>query len=523
MTQQSGIDTSDGDTQEGAHALTAIVTVSPKEAFKVILIDCLTKMHTGDRDPEFDACVEKAWRAETGTEFLRVRTAPSSALWGPPGHGKSTICRLVGQRLAQHLGLEFVKDPPRDFQVTQRHFLMTTQEMSGSVSNVEFAGIPAKATGLRPDGSSYEFMEKLLEKRIMQLRDAGAGILLFDDFANASEFIQNNVLSIAEEGRFQGLDLGPRVMPLLTANLGAVDGTHTGRVSTATMTRVRNLHVYESVDEFALRTQLAFRDMPYQDVGICSFLKRNTRLYDTLDPTGPPGPHSCPRSLTKLIDSMRLVRRLYESVEGRSGLHNPLVDIPIRRLLEIYAKGLVGAKAGQPVVAYGYSLITEAEPLAAEAMSAEGLSVQSFQRLRTNIGDGQAAAQQTFAYQFAIAVAERAAELIARSPSEPVLAIVRFARATLEPDFILDTTRTLALSHVVRHIIELNPGLADPKDKEVLRPELARTLIRAVTDNVKLDEYFVQEILPDVLSGYVATTSYASGQRAKAPNPRAGH
>jgi hypothetical protein len=497
--------------------LSALVEVTPKEAFKVMLIDCLAKLHSGGREPHWDERIEQAWQEETGTSFLPLRTVPSAALWGPPGHGKSTISKLVGRTVAEHLGLQFVLNPPSDFVVTGKHFLVTTQEMSGSISNVDFAGIPAKATGRRPDGTTYEYMEKLLERRIVQLRDAGAGILLLDDFANASQSVQNNLLSIVEEGRFQGLDLGPRVMPILTANLGSVDGTHTGRPSTATMTRVRNLFVYEDVDEFALRTQLAFRDLPYRDLGISEYLKRNSVYYDTLDPTGPVAPHACPRSLTKVIDSMRLVRHLYEQAEGQGVPRNLKIGVPVRRMLEIYAQGLVGVKAGAALVGYAYSLLTEAEPLAAEAMSHEGLSRHGMERLKALMGNGQSAEAQTFAYQFASAVADRAAELIAGSPRESqtrYLGAERFAQAVLAPDFILDTTRTLALSRLAGRLIELSPQFADPKDKEALRSEVTECLIGALTV-VPLDEYFLRQVIPDVLSGHVATTSYATGQRAR--------
>lgn len=499
--------------------LTPLVEVTPKEAFTVMLLDFLGRLHSGGRDPEWDVCVEKAWLEETGTQFLAVRTVPSTALWGPPGHGKTTICKLVGRRIAAHLRLDFVLNPPNDFVVTKRHFLLTTQEMSGSVSNVDFAGIPSKATGSREDGSSYGYMEKLLERRIVQLRDAGAGILLLDDFPNAAQFVQNNILSICEEGRFQGLDLGPRVMPFLTGNLGAIDGTHTSRPSTATMTRVRNLFVYEDVDEFAQRTELAFRDLPYGDLGISDFLKRNSAYYDTLDPSAPPGPHGCPRSNTKAIDSMRLARHMYDVRDGNPAPQNPKLGLPVRRLLEIYAHGLLGAKAAEGWVSYAYSLITEAEPLAVEAMSQEGLSAKGFERLKLLIGDGQAAEAQTFAYQFAVAVADRAAGVIANPRAESdalAFAAERFARAILEPEFILDTTRTLALSRFVRRLLERKPDLADPKDREVLRAEYARALVRALTV-VPLDEYFVREVIPDVLSGYVATTTFATGHRGSSP------
>jgi hypothetical protein len=505
-----------GDTRK---RLTPLVEVSPKEAYAVMLIDCLAKLHSGGRDPEWDVCVESAWEAETGTRFLRVLTVPSTALWGPPGHGKTTICKRVGQRIAEHLRLEFVLNPPNDFVVSKRHFLMTTHEMSGSVSNVDFGGIPAKATARREDGTAYEYMEKLLERRIVQLRDAGAGILLLDDFANAGQFVQNNILSICEEGRFQGMDLGPRVMPLLTGNLGAQDGTHTSRASTATMTRVRNLFVYEDVAEFATRTQLTFRHLPYGDLGISEYLTRNPGYYDTLDPSGPPGPHACPRSNTKGIDSMRLVRHLYDVSEGNNAPQNPKIGIPVRRMLEIYAQGLVGAKAAEGWVSYGYSLITAAEPLAAEAMSEEGLSEKGMSRLKSLVGDGQAAAAQTFAFQFAAAVADRAAGIIASSRDEPqglAFAAERFARAILAPEFILDTTRTLALSRFARQLLERRPELADPKDPEVLRSEFARSLIRRLTV-VPLDRYLVENVIPDVLSGYVATTSFATGHRGSTP------
>jgi hypothetical protein len=179
-------------------------------------------------------------------------------------------------------------------------------------------------------------------------------------------------------------------------------------------------------------------------------------------------------------------------------------------MLEIYAKGLVGEKAGAALVSYAYSLLTEAEPLAVEAMSRAGLSAQGLQRLKAKIGDGQAAEAQTFAYQFACAVAHRAADLIVRSQTL-AFAAVRFAQAVLAPRFIPDTTRTLALSRLARQLIERSPNLANPKHKEVLRTEFAQGLARALTV-VELDDYFVRQTIPDVLSGYVSTPSYATGQ-----------
>jgi len=104
-----------------------------------------------------------------------------------------------------------------------------------------------------------------------------------------------------------------------------------------------------------------------------------------------------------------------------------------------------------------------------------------------------------------------------RQESDPLaFAAERFARAILEPEFILDTTRTLALSRFVRRLLERKPDLADPKDPEVLRGEFARALVRSLTV-VPLDEYFVREVIPDVLSGYVATTTFATGHRGSSP------
>lgn len=496
---------------------TPIVQVTPNEVLAVVLIDFLSKLHTNGVDPPFDALVESAWRAETGTSFLPVRNAPSTAIYGPPGHGKSTVCRLVGERIARYLQLEFVRNPPDNFTVTKRHFLFITQEMSGMVSNIEFGGIPTKATGRRPDGSSYDYMAKLLERRIVQLQDAGAGILLLDDFANAATFVQNNLLSIVEEGRFQGLNLGPRVLPLLTGNMGSLDGTHTERISTANISRVRCMYMKEPLDEFIRRTEKDFRNMEFGDAGICDFLHINKSLYDTLDPSGPAGPFACPRTITKTVDSMRLLRRLY------SGGRNQKLEIPFLRMVEIMTKSLIGAEAGHSLMEHAYALITEAEPLAAESMTAAGLSAASLSRVKSLVGDAMSAQQQAFAYQFVLAVAGRAAALIAEAPEDLLLLkemTVRFGRATLGGELQLpDTTRTMALHHFARRLIACHSGFEHPKENGILRPDIAQSIYDAIRQGVSIDSHF-EEVIPDWLSGYAFTTGYASRQRVTAPTPR---
>lgn len=323
----------------------------------------------------------------------------SMFLIGPPGQGKTTSFKVAAKFVADKVGLRFVQNPGDEYQAQRSDFLFVSLECSGENSSTTFGGIPAKMEESGPNGEKIVYMKKLPNKRLALLSQVAGGLLLLDDFSNAAPNVQNVALSIADEKRFQGLSLEHNYVGL-TGNLGALDGTHTTKSSSALRGRCIVVFTRDKIENFISRALNKHKDA-IGDVGVVGFLQRNPECFAEMPDNKQDGGFPSPRTWDHLIEQNRsFVRRAGGRGRGEMAAYENIKD---------YASIILGPTVGLKLQSYFYSLIQGADPLARQVMIENKLDTE---QLKTRYGNGLSEAQQSFGYQFAMALSDYAVQAI---------------------------------------------------------------------------------------------------------------
>lgn len=350
-----------------------------------------------DEEVKMNNKIKKAYKEMTNSEWLEEdRKILSTLLLGAPGQGKTTAFKQAAKSVAKLLGLRYLENPKDQTEVSKDDFVFTSLEFSAENSKMELGGIPAKSTI-----HGEEVMTRLTQWRLKSLSHAGAGLLLLDDFPNASANIQNLGLSLTDEKRYQGLNLS-NVYIGLTGNLGALDGTHTTRLSTALRGRVEIYYTQDKVNNFIKRAKVEYND-ELGDVGVLSFLNRFEQHFSALPQTRESGGFVSPRTWENfLIEARRIVQD-----NGGRGRGEMAGLARIKRK----ASAILGLEVGSAYGTFLHSLMTSAEPLARQIIIT-GETDEA--RLKKAYNDGFSADAQQFGYQFAVALADYASLAVAK-------------------------------------------------------------------------------------------------------------
>lgn len=346
---------------------------------------------------EMNEKVKKAYKEFTKNEWIDDnRKVLSTLLLGAPGQGKTTAFKQAAKKVAKALGLRYLENPKDETEVSKNDFVFTSLEFSAENSKMELGGIPAKS-----HIHGRDVMTRLKQWRLESLSAAGAGLLLLDDFPNASPNIQNLGLSLTDEKRYQGLNLS-NVYIGLTGNMGAIDGTHTTRLSTALRGRCETYYTQDKVANFISRGKVEYND-EIGDVGVLAYLNRFEHNFSTLPQSRESGGFSSPRTWDNFIVELR---RIVMDNGGRG--RGELAGLGrIRRK----AGSLLGLEIGSDFATFLHSMMTSAEPLA-RSIIIDGVADEA--RLKKAYSDGFSADAQQFGYQFAVALADYASIEIAK-------------------------------------------------------------------------------------------------------------
>lgn len=361
------------------------------------------------------------------------RKVLSTLLLGAPGQGKTTAFKQAAKKVAKSLGLRYLENPKDETNVTKNDFVFTSLEFSAENSKMELGGIPAKSTI-----HGREVMTRLKQWRLESLSVAGAGLLLLDDFPNASPNIQNLGLSLTDEKRYQGLNLS-NVYIGLTGNMGALDGTHTTRLSTALRGRCEIYYTQDKVANFIQRGKAEYAD-ELGDVGVLSFLGRFEQKFSALPQSRESGGFVSPRTWENFIIE---ARRIVQDNGGRGAGELKGLGRIMRK-----AGSLLGLEVGSDFGTFLHSMMTSAEPLARDII-VNGVTDQA--RLEKAYKDGFSADSQQFGYQFSVALADYASIAIAKIVNEKH-PVVKGEKSTFSYTPKKDPAMDEAITEVVRRL-----------------------------------------------------------------------
>lgn len=195
------------------------------------------------------ALISDNFRNKMGYPFIPNAGALPSLLMGAPGHGKTTAFLLVAERIADFLDMKLVVNPDDDAHVDESHFIVRVLDLSGRITTTELTGVPSI---VKDDETGERTTVFSPTKVVNQMRSAGAGLIVVDDFGNLAPSIQNPFQEFAIYNRFGGHFL-EGVVPAFTANpVGS--GNHVHPLSEAMRNRVGIIHVEEKIESFCDRT-----------------------------------------------------------------------------------------------------------------------------------------------------------------------------------------------------------------------------------------------------------------------------
>lgn len=377
---------------------------------------------SADWEIKYNLEIKKAYKKFTGREFdaefakKTMMQFASIALMGPPGHGKTTAYKEAAKWFAKETGLEFIEnadindyvkglDGKAKKQFKRKSLVFVSQEFSGEVSKAA-VGLPMKENvvlsiedEVEEDKKQVTYVSNMMPGRFRLMNKACASVLLLDDFVNASQSVQNIGLSIANERRFQDMSYRHSYIGL-TGNLGAIDGTHTSKFSSALVSRMETYVVSDKPKDFAKRLIERTADT-IGDLGMAAYLKLNEQEFWKM-PTN--GSFPCPRTWDAAIEMMR------REVHAKGSLEAALDEISKR------LSSSVGVEASAFAYSYLSRLVTGAEPLAKKMIEAGEWDTREKQKFKDGYGDGYSDKAQEYAYQFSSAMADYVAQKIVLSP-----------------------------------------------------------------------------------------------------------
>lgn len=401
----------------------ALHEITPDEVVNMIAVDMLRQFY--GTNPDLDPLIETAYAKMRNGASIMARNVDepykSIALIGPGGHGKTSSYKAAAKLVAKMLNLRLVDRVQVGQELSKSDFYFVVQDMSGEASNVEFGGIMDKRK--LKDGSEY--MTKLLNYRLAVAKQAGATLMLLDDFTNAAPFIQNTGLSIVQRRSFQDLDLGPTVYVGITGNQGAKDNSYATAMGSPLSTRCKVFYLEDKVEDFTVRAMQRYGDA-IGDAGVIGYLKRRPGAFDV--PSKEKGvPYPCPRTWDAAMSELRYIKNDAVSSKLNVSMY--------RTEMENNLGGVLGVAAANDFVAYMHQLWVGADPMAHDLIEKGQLDEAKFTEKAQSF---LSAAEVDFGFQFGSALADYAAAAMIRNEGDYAKPLANFAQglARLNPTMV---------------------------------------------------------------------------------------
>ncbi|MCC1496798.1 hypothetical protein [Alcanivorax sp. 1008] len=481
--------------------------VSAGQLAKRMVIGYLIKLH-GAKDlikegliepnTEWNDRVEAAYEAATGgLEFdPALKVTPRAAFYaqGFPGEGKSTAFKIAARDLSRLLRLNCVVDPSPDYEPDQnRDFVFITENLAGQNSIIDVGGIPDVQERML-GGKPQRFLIKRVRASFAIASAAAANLILFDDISNASPAIQDTMLSICLENKFQDLQLPRTTLMGYTGNYGAMDGTNAMKVSAALRTRVQLFNVQDTCHEWCDRINKALAGDPLGSAGTVAFLRAHgDENFRSPPPKGAKGAiytYPAPRTWSFFLTEARAFLSMYSQMEkkGDHSLWESMGYSDPWDYLEDSAVSSIGPEAGHKYRVFAQMMYTEAAPLARAFVENGSLDDDQMKLLKEKVGAGRNADEVGFANQFLdLVIGEVMTDVKARAQQDSATlakAHKLVAGACYGLAALPMGCTSLALNTYGTKLLSCAPNLADNRkgNEDVLNTKTIESILDAVTE-----------------------------------------
>lgn len=449
---------------------------------------------------KLNARVEKVYQQWYNQDFPPYRRKiRATALFGPPGHGKTTAFEVAAKKVADAMGMRFLSPERLESvpiqEIDLNTFVFVSQETAGVVSALEWMGLP-DAQQIPGEGSDQRYMGRLFTLPLRKLMRAGAGVCLLDDYLNAARQIQDVGLSLVDRRRFGQLNLSQTYFGV-TGNLGSLDDTNATRASAALRNRMRMYLAHDTVENFInrLRDDKRLHD-EMGDGFVRMFLYRYKELFSEHPARGEQGGYTTPRSLRDFVDEVRDCLHRHGGRKGAMAAREEIVSI---------ARSTLGLKNGEAFNAFLEAILTKADPLAREIILEGKLNKEEIDKCFQP--GGFSSKDQNFAYQFGMALVDYTVSKVLKDDKLDE-AIARFAKgvAILPEDVLAFTLDELQakLSAQVRTVEKGKEQVSRPPAKEGGRPTLTSPITEKIGRIIMIEGKInstARDTLISVLSG----------------------
>ncbi|MFM2668707.1 hypothetical protein AAFX24_28590 [Vibrio mediterranei] len=324
--------------------------------------DILRTWHTKGESSDVDKRVEDAWLKIFEYPYINIADSITPPyIKGPPGQGKSTAYKVATKTIADAMDVELHIDPDLYTEPKPNDIVMVMSQLGGAMSASPIHGVPTHQNG----GTVY-----LPPSRIAKMVKQDFSLFLLDDLDNAIDHVKNAAMPIVLEKVLPDVRLGDHCFVGATGNLGAIDGTNTGKDSSALLNRAGVTLCCDTLGDFLERGQKRWND-DYGMAFIDEFLEQNAdQFYPSVEKKYR-GQRPTSRSWDNLINKVRNMLADYDA-QASAGLTPRPILPQIGRELPKH----IGKKVGRELETFYGDVLTIAFPAAKEVTSQNGLSDQ---------------------------------------------------------------------------------------------------------------------------------------------------
>ncbi|ATC60266.1 hypothetical protein [Vibrio anguillarum] len=330
--------------------------------------DILRTWHTKGLNPENDALVERAWKEIFKYPYTNISDDVAPAyVKGPPGQGKTTAFKVATEQICKAMNVKLYIDPDLNDEPKPTDVVMVIPQLGGALSTTVTQGIPSTQEGMTVYSPP---------SRIAKMIKQPFSVFLLDDLDNAHDSVKNSAMPIVQSKRLNDINLKSQCYVCVTGNLGAVDGTNTGKDSSALLNRANVRLACDTLGDWLERGSKRFND-DYGMAFIDEFLMQNPENFYPAVERKYRGQRPTSRSWDALTNDVRNHLAEYDAQQEAG-----LVPSPIMPRLKHSIPSHIGNKVGTELQVFFNDVLTLARPAAMELMNKGELSDIMRQKLQ---------------------------------------------------------------------------------------------------------------------------------------------